>query len=150
MDSSRKKINDLARRSQRVVSLVLGLVPVVGEDVQRREETLIPLIMPGWGLNVGIVLLARDDGKHLLTEHVEVLVSFCKSKVNPLVREARFPKLDSKTSTRAETLPIDKVALGTIAKVISEEDFRTYFAAYCAQRRDFDDKWQDIPSPYDV
>lgn len=90
-----------------------------------------------WVHKGGSALVVRSLGEELLPEQLEVLCEFCVGEVWMACMQAE----------RTGNVEQGK---RMIEEKITKANFLTYFDLYCSMRAKTDERWRNVPSPYDM
>lgn len=89
---------------------------------------------PQWQSRVGIVLVVRQDGKDLTTQHVDALCEYCQFRMQPLFEAW------GEGARRKED----------VMSFLTREKFARFWRDYKVEMMRVDSGWKDVESPYDV
>lgn len=90
-----------------------------------------------WATKGGSALVVRSLGQELLPEQLEVLCEFCMGEV-------------WMTCMRATNTSNLEQGRRMIEEQVTKQRFLTYFEQYCSMRAKTEERWRNVPSPYDM
>ena len=98
---------------------------------------------PGFGTSpsqIGSKLVMRKDGVNLIPQHLEALCHFCRYVLQESCGNAGT--LSSKPRKCKKQKKLFK-------KMATMRGFEEFWREYCVERASHDERWKDLPSPYD-
>ena len=97
-----------------------------------------------WKGKTNAALVARQDGKDLLPQHVEALCAWCQNCFQALFSDP--VRIEGITTEESEGQEGRKRLFERAAR----HNFEKYWRTFCEQRAVIDESWKDISSPYQI
>ena len=98
---------------------------------------------PGFGTSpsqIGSKVVMRKDGMNLIPQHLEALCHFCRYVLQESCGDAGTLSSKPRKCNRQKKM---------FKKMATMRGFEEFWREYCVERASHDERWKDLPGPYD-